>query len=95
MLNSRHDHHPHRSGLIEIPEAFRKADSLCTGQRCEIERIGQGEYRVKAVPVDPKPSEGSLVEWLLACPEKGWFVERDRSETTSQLPPALFAADSE
>lgn len=33
-------------GLIEIPEVFRKADALKPGQRCDIERVGEGKYRV-------------------------------------------------
>jgi len=36
-------------GLIEIPEAFRKADSLKPGQRCDIERVGEGR-EVAALP---------------------------------------------
>lgn len=38
------------NGLIEIPEVFRKADSLKPGQRCDIERVGEGEYRVRVAP---------------------------------------------
>ena len=60
-------------GLIEIPEVFRKADALQPGQRCEIERLGSGEYRVHVAADDDKPKQ-SLVDWLLACPEKDWFV---------------------
>ena len=65
-------------GMIEIPEEFRTADALKPGQRCEIERLGHGEYRVR-VAVESAPAQ-SWVEWLLACPEKGWFVEHDRRE---------------
>ena len=68
-------------GMIEIPEEFRTADALKPGQRCDIERLGHREYRVR-VADEPQPNQ-SWVEWLLACPEKGWFVERDRSEGTS------------
>jgi len=77
------------NGLIEIPEAFRKADALKPGQRCDIERVGQGEYRLRVEGAEP--SEGNWVEWLLACPEKGWFVEPDRSEMTSLQAPGHFA----
>ncbi len=76
-------------GLLEIPEAFRKADALQPGQRCEIERVGRGEYRLRMGEIGA--AAGNWVEWLLACPEKGWFVEPDRSERTSLQPPALFA----
>lgn len=58
------------NGLIEIPEEFRKADSLQPGQCCEIERVGQREYRLRVSDSAP-PSPGNWVEWLLACPEKG------------------------
>ena len=67
-------------GMIEIPEEFRTADALKAGQRCDIERLGHGEYRVRMAD-EPQPMQ-SWVEWLLACPKKGWFVERDRSERT-------------
>lgn len=76
-------------GMIEIPEEFRTADALKPGQRCDIERLGHGEYRVR-VADEAQPNQ-SWVEWLLACPEKGWFVEPDRSERTSLEPPTHFA----
>lgn len=79
------------NGLIEIPEEFRKADALKPGQRCEIERVGQGEYRVRVADGEERATGGNWVEWLLACPEKGWFVEPDRSELTSLQAPAHFA----
>ena len=77
------------SGKIEIPEEFRKEDSLKAGQRCDIERIGDGEYRVKVIPVGPD-WEPSLYDWLMACPEKDWFVELDRTERTTLERPTLF-----
>ena len=78
------------NGLIEIPEVFRKADALKAGQRCDIERVGQGDYRVR-VEEKPKGPSQNWVEWLLACPEKDWFVEPERNEMTSLEPPTLFA----
>ena len=77
-------------GMIEIPEEFRTADALKPGQRCDIERLGHGEYRVRVAEEATVPAQ-SWVEWLLACPEKGWFVEPDRSERTSLEPPAHFS----
>ena len=32
-------------------------------------------------------SKPDLVEWLLACPEKGWFTPMERGETTDDLSP--------
>ena len=78
------------NGLIEIPEEFRKADALKPGQRCDIERVGHGEYRVRIADGAGGQSK-NWVEWLLACPEKGWFAEPDRSERTSLQPPTHFA----
>ena len=77
-------------GMIEIPEEFRKADALKPGQRCDIERVGHGDYRVRVADETIVPGK-SWVEWLLACPEKGWFVEPDRSERTSIEAPTHFA----
>ena len=51
------------------------------GQAFEIERIDRGEYRLSRR--EPAPNEG-LVEWLLACPVKGFFVPIE-SESTDTL----------
>ena len=79
------------NGSIEIPEEFRKADSLKPGQRCEIERVGHGEYRVR---VEEQSAAGQvkerLIDVLLSCPVKDWWVEPDRSERTSLEPPSIF-----
>ena len=79
------------NGLIEIPEEFRKADSLKPGQRCEIERVGHGEYRVrvKEQPANGQPKE-RLIDVLLSCPVKGFYVPMDRTETTDDLKPLNF-----
>jgi hypothetical protein len=76
-------------GLLEIPEEFRKIDALKPGQRCDVERLGQGEYRV-SVEVPPNESPPDLVSWLLACPEKDWWAEPDRRERTPLKPSTLF-----
>jgi len=79
------------NGLIEIPEEYRKADALKPGQHCYIERVGHGDYRVRvdASPVSKVPKE-RLIDVLLSCPVKDWWVETDRSEHTSLEAPALF-----
>ncbi len=81
------------NGLIEIPEVFRKADALEPGQRCDIERVGHGEYcvRVSGQTAPGKPKE-RLIDVLKSCPVKDWWVQTDRSERTSLDAPSLFEA---
>lgn len=79
------------NGLIEIPEIFRKEDALQTGARCEVERVGRKEYRVRVDEGDAQVPEERLIDILLNCPVKGWFEPMDRTETTDDLKPGLFA----
>ena len=58
-------------GRIVLPAALRKQDCIKPGDEFSVERIERGEYRL--VRRTPVPNEG-VVEWLLACPEKGFFV---------------------
>ena len=58
-------------GQIVLPAAIRREDGICAGQEFEIERIERGDYRL--VRREPAPNEG-LVDWLLACPAKGFFI---------------------
>ena len=76
-------------GLLEIPEAILKDDILQPGQRCEIERVGDGEYRVKVTGEDGEP-EQSVLDWLLSCPVKDWYLPMERRETTDDLKPNIF-----
>lgn len=68
-------------GQLVIPAEIRQQDDIQPGQQFEIERIDRGEYRL--VRTAPRPNEG-LVDWLLACPEKGYFVPIE-SESTDTL----------
>jgi AbrB family looped-hinge helix DNA binding protein len=68
-------------GQIVLPAEFRQSDGIEPGQQFEVERIARGEYRL--VRREPPPNEG-LVDWLLACPEKGFFVPIE-SESTDTL----------
>lgn len=68
-------------GQIILPAELRKQDGVESGQKFKIERINRGEYRL--VRQDPPKNEG-LVEWLLTCPEKGFFVPIE-SESTDAL----------
>lgn len=76
-------------GLVQIPEAFRESDAIEAGQRFEIERLGRGEYRLRAEQPHGKSSAG-LVDLLLACPVKGFFTGQGQTETTDDLAPLSF-----
>jgi AbrB family looped-hinge helix DNA binding protein len=58
-------------GQIVLPAQIREQDRIVAGQQFEIERLGRGEYRLRRCA--PRSNEG-LVDWLLACPVKGYFV---------------------
>ena len=68
-------------GQIILPAEIRRRDNIRPGQEFDIERVDRGEYRL--VCRTPGPNEG-LVDWLLACPEKGFFVPIE-SESTDTL----------
>jgi AbrB family looped-hinge helix DNA binding protein len=68
-------------GQIVLPAELRKADRLEIGQEFDIERLDRGEYRL--LLREPPPNQG-VVDWLLACPEKDFFVPIE-SESTDEL----------
>jgi AbrB family looped-hinge helix DNA binding protein len=68
-------------GQIVIPAEIRQQDDIEPGQEFEIERVDRGEYRLKRLA---PPRNQGLVAWLLACPEKGFFVPIE-SESTDTL----------
>jgi AbrB family looped-hinge helix DNA binding protein len=68
-------------GQIVLPASIREQDGIKPGQQFEVERIDCGEYRL--VRRAPSANEG-LVDWLLGCPEKGFFVPIE-SESTDSL----------
>ncbi len=68
-------------GQIVLPSQIRRQDGIEPGQRFEIERIDRGEYRL--VRLDPPANQG-MMDWLLSCPERGFFVPIE-SESTDQL----------
>lgn len=68
-------------GQIVLPAEIREQDDIKPGQQFDVERIDRGEYRL--VRRQPAPNEG-LTDWLLACPEKGYFVPIE-SESTGAL----------
>lgn len=68
-------------GQIVLPAEIRQRDGIEAGQEFEVERLDRGEYRLvrRAAP----PNKG-VVDWLLGCPDKGFFVPI-RSESTDTL----------
>lgn len=66
-------------GQIVIPAEYRERDGIEPGQEFEIERLDRGEYRL----VRQQPGTDGLLDWLLACPAKGWFqaVESESTDT--------------
>lgn len=68
-------------GQIVLPAELRQRDAIEAGQEFEVERLDRGEYRL--VRLASPPNDG-LVDWLLACPEKGFFTPIE-SESTDTL----------
>lgn len=71
-------------GQIVLPAEFRQRDGIEPGQTFEVERIDRGEYRL--VQLKPRPNQG-LVDWLLACPDKGFFVPIESESTDTRDSP--------
>ena len=68
-------------GQIVLPAEFRQIDRVEPGQEFDVERVDRGDYRL--VRRTAAPNEGA-VDWLLDCPQKGFFVPVD-SESTDAL----------
>ena len=64
-------------GQIVLPAEIRRQDEIEPGQEFEIERIDRGEYRLLRL----EPRNQGLLAWLLACPEKGYFVPIEPEST--------------
>jgi AbrB family looped-hinge helix DNA binding protein len=68
-------------GQIVLPAELRQRDHIAPGQRFEIERLEAGRYLLKK---QKSPDNEGVVDWLLACPVKGWF-QPIASESTDTL----------
>jgi len=68
-------------GQIVLPAGIREQDGIKPGQQFDVQRIDRGEYRL--LRREPPLNDG-LTDWLLACPEKGYFVPIE-SESTDTL----------
>jgi hypothetical protein len=64
-----------------LPAELRERDRIEPGQEFDVERLDRGDYRLvrRAAP----PNDG-VVDWLLACPQKDFFVPIE-SESTDTL----------
>jgi AbrB family looped-hinge helix DNA binding protein len=68
-------------GQIVLPAELRALDRIEAGQEFEVERLDRGDYRL--VRKKGRANDG-VVAWLLACPDKGFFVPIE-SESTDTL----------
>jgi AbrB family looped-hinge helix DNA binding protein len=68
-------------GRIVVPAELRRQDRIEPGDEFTVERLDRGDYRLRR---RTPPVNGGLVDWLLACPEKGFFVPIE-SESTDTL----------
>ncbi len=67
-------------GQIVLPAELRQQDRIEPGQEFDVERLDRGEYRLVRRPAHQ--NEG-LVDWLLSCPEKDFFVPIESEPTDS------------
>ncbi len=68
-------------GQIVLPAELRQQDRIEAGQEFDVERLHRGAYLLTRRSA---PSNEGVVDWLLACPEKGFFVPIE-SESTDAL----------
>lgn len=68
-------------GQVVLPAEIRQLDRIVPGQKFELERLEAGQYLLKRLA---EPDNEGVVQWLLDCPEKDWFVSVD-SESTDTL----------
>ena len=68
-------------GQVVLPAELRQQDGVEAGQVFDIERLGAGEYLLQRRHA--AANEG-VVDWLLGCPDKGFFVPVE-SESTDAL----------
>jgi AbrB family looped-hinge helix DNA binding protein len=68
-------------GQIVLPAKLRRRDRIVPGQEFDVERINRGEYRLVRRST---PANDSVIDWLLACPERDFFIPI-ASESTGTL----------
>lgn len=70
-------------GQIVLPAEFRRRDGIEPGQELEVERHGAGVY---LLTVREPPKNQGLVDLLLSCPVKDWYVPLP-SESSDRINP--------
>lgn len=75
-------------GQLVLPAELRQRDGVLPGQEFEVERLGPGVYRLARAGA---PENSGLVDWLLSCPEKDWFVPVASESTASLEDPGMGA----
>lgn len=70
-------------GQIVLPAEFRRRDGIEPGQELEVERHGAGVY---LLTVREPPKNQGLVDLLLSCPAKDWYVPLP-SESSDRINP--------
>lgn len=73
-------------GQIVLPVEIRRLDDLKNGETFQIERVEEGQYLLKRIS---RSSNEGLVDWLLACPVKGFMEESRGIETTDDIRPDI------
>ena len=68
-------------GQIVLPAEFRYQDGIEPGEVFEVERIDEGEYRLRRLA---PPKNRGLVKWLRSCPDDDFFLPIP-SESTDTL----------
>jgi AbrB family looped-hinge helix DNA binding protein len=58
-------------GRFVLPATIRKQDAIQAGDEFDVQRVAEKDYRLVR---KARPRNHRVVEWLLACPEKGYFV---------------------
>ena len=58
-------------GRVVIPPDFLERDGVRPGEAFDIQRLEQGKYLLQR---GPARSNQGVIDWLLGCPEKGYFT---------------------
>jgi AbrB family looped-hinge helix DNA binding protein len=67
-------------GQIVLPAELRERDRILPGHHFDVERLEAGRYLLIRRPGE---ANQGLVDWLLSCPDKGWFqgIESESTDT--------------